>query len=219
MALILTACTDNSAVKIDELSQAVVDKDEVISELQDELESQNESIRKLSEEVLNYETLLDETLKEKDSELEELEGQIEKLHSEMELVKSTFLESSRYYSILSINEGDEVNGLVVKELIGESLVVFDGQIELTGKISIDYFENYDAELITMSPNDESVTRLPKSFGDTRKDWFVFENHDEAMVLLENKNLEDLTVVIESYTVDDAPACVYNTAKLVQLVSD
>lgn len=120
--------------------------------------------------------------------------------------------------------GDFVAGMKVTKISVNDIdkdsytarVRFSGEATVTGT----YTHHKDDEMIgceiRFEVDEQSAGNLPREKSDTRRTWFVFENHDEAEQLLGPPGTEGrATVVIDDYFVNLTYSCEYNLARLVK----
>jgi hypothetical protein len=95
---------------------------------------------------------------------------------------------------------------------------FKGELQLTGQYRAHY-EYPEKQEACFWPDVQEWRLLPRANGDSRAIWFCFSNKDKAIKLLGPLGTESqATIVVDNYTTNLATSDVWDTAKLVKVVS-
>ena len=126
----------------------------------------------------------------------------------------------------TIKTGDRIGGLTVAAAslnavqsdIGVSgSVRFSGEAEVTGSYRA-HFDYPEVKEPCFWVDVQSVAKLPRAQGDTRRVWFCFENTGAAIQQLGKLGTQSrATIVIDNYTTNLEPSDVWDTARLVRVV--
>jgi hypothetical protein len=97
-------------------------------------------------------------------------------------------------------------------------VRFTGEVELSGSYRA-HFDYPEVKVPCFWVNVQSWNKLPRAIGDSRILWFCFENEAEAIKLLGELGTQSAaTIIIDNYTTHLTGSDVWNTARLVRVVS-
>jgi hypothetical protein len=186
-----------------------IDLKKEISSLNSQLNAINTKLSELSGQS--------DMIESQNIEIAELESRITDVNKELEITKK-MLWGSSVFDRKEIAVGSEINNMTVTKIAKQkgTQIYFEGETKLKGVFSI-HIDNFLFGDYVAFELDRSSTDLPRAFGDTRYQWFVFSNHDEALNLLkEFGETGEVSIVIDEFTIDLAETATYNRARLLSV---
>lgn len=144
-----------------------------------------------------------------------LENEIEQNIADVQMMKDLIF-GKTLFDKEAVQVGDELGEFIVKEIYKNNkdfIITFDGSARIYG-----YFGLTQDNTIIFILN-EFGRYLPRAKND-RRIWFTFSNTEEAKKMFENHNMYELqTIIIDDFKLDLTESEVYNTARLVEVLTD
>jgi len=143
------------------------------------------------------------------------EDEIEQNIADIQMMKDLIF-GKTLFNKETVQVGDELGEFIVKDIYKHNkdfIITFDGSTIIYG-----YFGLTQDNTVVFILN-EFGRYLPRAKND-RRIWFTFSNAEEAKKMFENHNMYELqTIIIDDYKLDLTESEVYNTAHLVEVLTD
>ncbi len=136
------------------------------------------------------------------------------------------------FNAYEVNVGDNIAGQKIISIdIREAddgfylgaFIDFKGKIEISGEYRYRMFDEMFGEYLAFTVNESDYSKIPILENDTRGQWFMIDNLEQAKEMLDISGNSDIvgkaTIVIEDFEIGCYPSEVWNSANVINVLDN
>ena len=209
LILILVGCSQQ------EIDSDLLDTE--IEELKVVLQEKTNENQQLSNTVVELKAI-NKTLEEEcdliTDERESIEFKYNRLHESVEEI--IIFSNYSFFIYEDVEIGDEICGMSITNKISKYQVDFQGEVSITGTLEYEYSDYYSQYIVDFLPNQNEINKLPKLLQNQGSHRFVLRNKEAAMVMMTEEIMENVTIIIDNYQIDNRPTDTSSSAELIMI---